>query len=326
MNAPRREPADAIDGLLVLDKPLGVSSNTALQHARRLLKARKAGHTGTLDPLASGLLPITLGEATKFSADLLDADKDYDAQLGLGAETTTGDAEGEVTARRPVAVSREQFEAVLARFLGSQQQTPPMHSAIKQAGRPLYELARQGQHVERTPRTVNIARLHLLHWDPLAPVIAVSCSKGTYVRVLAQDIGAALGCGAHLQALRRTRVGPLRLDQAVNLEALQARDLAARRAALLPVDALLAGLPRLSLDPAASARFAHGQRLPHAAEHERVRVYGADGALIGLARCAHGWLEATRLVAHGGTAAGAAAVTPAPRPSIAIEHRIGEAS
>jgi tRNA pseudouridine55 synthase len=322
MNAKRREPADAIDGLLVLDKPLGVSSNTALQHARRLLQARKAGHTGTLDPLASGLLPITLGEATKFSADLLDADKEYEAQLALGAETTTGDAEGEVTARRPVDVTRAALEAVLARFVGAQQQTPPMHSAVKRDGRPLYELARLGQEVERSARTVTIGRLELLRWDPLAPVVLVGCSKGTYVRVLAQDIGAALGCGAHLQALRRTRVGPLRLDQAVSLDELQALDLAGRRAALLPLDALLASLPRVDLDAAAAARFAHGQRVPREGETARLRVYGADGALIGLARCAGGWLEATRLVAR----AEAPAVTTAQRANIAIEHRIGEAS
>lgn len=321
----RRPPADPIDGVLALDKLLGVSSNTALQQARRLLQASKAGHTGTLDPLASGLLPLTFGEATKFSADLLDADKDYEAQLALGAVTTTGDAEGEVIERRPVEVAREAFEAVLARFIGPQQQVPPMHSAIKKDGQPLYALARQGQEVERAPRQITIAQLQLLRWDPQAPVVAVTCSKGTYVRVLAQDIGAALGCGAHLKALRRTRVGPLRLAQAVTLDRLQAQDLAGRRAWLQPMDALLAGLPRVQLDAAASARFAHGQRVPREGECARVRVYGADGALMGVARCAGGWLEATRLVAQA-EAGPARHVTAAQRQTIAMENGIEEAS
>lgn len=321
----RRASADPIDGVLALDKPRGVSSNTALQQARRLLQARKAGHTGTLDPLASGLLPLTFGEATKFSADLLEADKDYEAQLALGAVTTTGDAEGEVTEQRPVSVSREQFEAVLERFVGSQQQLPPMYSAIKRDGQPLYLLARQGEEVERTPRQITIARLRLLQWDPLLPVIALTCSKGTYVRVLGQDIGAALGCGAHLQALRRTRVGPLHLDQAVSLERLQEHDLNGRRAWLQPMDTLLASLPSVTLDAPSSARFAHGQRVPRDGEHERVRVYGANGALMGVARCTGGWLEATRLVAQASEAP-APVVTARPQERFAMEVRIEEAS
>jgi tRNA pseudouridine55 synthase len=325
-NSKRRAPADPIDGILALDKPLGVSSNTALQHARRLLQARKAGHTGTLDPLASGLLPLTFGEATKFSADLLDADKDYEAQLALGAVTTTGDAEGDVIERRPVAVSRDQLEAVLAGFVGSQQQVPPMHSAIKRDGQPLYELARLGQIVARAPRRITISRLQLQRWDPLAPVIEVSCSKGTYVRVLAQDIGAALGCGAHLQALRRTRVGPLRLAQAVTLDELQVQDVTQRRARLQPIDTLLAGLPCVTLDAAATARFAHGQRVPREGECERQRVYGADGALMGVARCSGGWLEAIRLIAQAPATAAGNAVTAVAGQQIAIEHGIEEAS
>ena len=326
-NAKRRAPADPIDGVLALDKPLGVSSNTALQHARRLLQARKAGHTGTLDPLASGLLPLTFGEATKFSADLLEADKDYEAQLALGAVTTTGDAEGDVIERRPVTVSREQLEAVLAGFMGCQSQVPPMHSAIKRDGQALYELARQGQTVARAPRQITITRLQLQHWDPLAPVIEVSCSKGTYVRVLAQDIGAALGCGAHLQALRRTRVGPLCLAQAVTLDELQAQDVTQRRARLQPIDTLLASLPSVTLDAAATARFAHGQRVPREGHCERLRVYGSDGALMGVARCSDGWLEATRLVGQAQTPAAARdAATTATGQQIAIEHGIEEAS
>jgi len=302
-SASRRAPADPVDGVLVLDKPRGLSSNTALQHAKRLLQARKAGHTGTLDPLASGLLPLTFGEATKFSADLLDADKEYEACIALGAVTSTGDAEGAVLQRRPVAVGAAQFEQVLARFRGPQQQVPPMHSALKKDGRPLYELARAGTEVERAPRQIVIHRLQLLQWDELAPCVTVACSKGTYVRVLAQDIGAALGCGAHLQALRRTRVGPLRLEQALALDSLQALALEARRARLLPADALLAGLPSVRLDAADSARLRHGQRVAQAGAVERLRVYGADGCLLGVGRCAGGWLEATRLVAQAGSAA-----------------------
>jgi len=324
-NAKRRAPADPIDGVLALDKPLGVSSNTALQQARRLLQARKAGHTGTLDPLASGLLPLTFGEATKFSADLLEADKDYEARLQLGAVTTTGDAEGEVIQRRPVDVGREQFESVLERFVGGQQQVPPMHSAIKRDGQPLYALARQGQQVERTPRQITISRLRLLEWNALLPLIEITCSKGTYVRVLAQDIGAALGCGAHLQSLRRTRVGPMRLEQAVSLDDLQAMDLTGRRSRLQPMDALLASLPSVTLDAAASARFAHGQRLPREGECARLRVYGADGALMGVARCAGGWLEATRLVAQDADRP-VQPVTAGSRGKIAMEIGIEETS
>jgi tRNA pseudouridine55 synthase len=296
----KRAAADPIDGVLALDKPVGMSSNLALQKARRLLQARKAGHTGTLDPLASGLLPLTFGEATKFSADLLDADKEYEATLALGVSTDSGDAEGAVLEQRPVAVSRAQLEQVLSRFTGTLQQVPPMHSALKYEGRPLYELARRGLTVARAARTVHIARLELLEWDALRPRLAVACSKGTYVRVLAQDIGAALGCGAHLAALRRTRVGPLRLDQAAPLAALEAQPLAARRAALLPLDTLLGSLPAVALDARAAARFAHGQRvaLAGAPEAARVRVAGPDGRLLGLARGAGGWLEPLRLLAQ----------------------------
>ena len=296
----RRAQADPLDGVLALDKPLGMSSNQALQTARRMLQARKAGHTGTLDPLASGLLPLCFGEATKFSADLLDADKQYEARLHLGVTTTTADSEGEVLEERPVAIDPAAFEAVLARLRGPQLQVPPMHSALKREGRPLYELARAGISVERAARPVVIHRLELLHWDPVQPCVLVDCSKGTYVRVLAQDIGAALGCGAHLAGLRRTRVGHLHLGPAVTLEALAALDLGGRRALLLAPDTLVGSLPRVDLDAPASARFAHGQRLAAggAAPAARVRVYGAGGRLLGLARCQDGWLEALRLVAQ----------------------------
>jgi tRNA pseudouridine55 synthase len=217
-----------------------------------------------------------------------------------------------VLERRPVAVHREQFEAVLARFVGSGTQVPPMHSALKRDGRPLYELARAGLEVERASRAVCILRLALLEWDATRPRVLVECSKGTYVRVLAQDIGAALGCGAHLRALRRTRVGHLRLEQALRLDELEALDLAARRERLLPVDFLLASLPRVALDERAAAGFAHGRTVPAgAAEHDdapppdapRVRVYDAAGRLMGVARRAGGMLEPARLVAQDDAAA-----------------------
>src|SRR5512145_1232425 len=202
MAKPRGE---RVDGVLLLDKPVGVTSNRALQTARRLLNARKAGHTGTLDPMASGLLPVMLGEATKFSADLLDADKSYRATVRLGVTTTTGDGEGEVIERRPVALAPGDVEAALQRLTGAIEQVPPMHSALKREGRPLYELARAGIEVERAPRPVRIDRLQVVERADDALVLDVDCSKGTYVRVLAEDLGRALGCGAHLAALRRTR-------------------------------------------------------------------------------------------------------------------------
>jgi tRNA pseudouridine55 synthase len=294
----RRPQFDPVDGVLLLDKPVGVTSNAALGRARRLLGARKAGHTGTLDPLAGGLLPLTFGEATKFSADLLDADKAYEARVRFGVATATGDGEGEVTSRRPVAFDRAQLEAALRRFSGEIEQVPPMHSALKHEGRPLYALARAGRSVERAPRRVRIDRLDLLDFDGADAVLALDCSKGTYVRVLAEDLGAALGCGAHLAALRRTRVGRMAVDAAVGFDALEALDLPARRALLLPPDALLAGLPRVELDDGDAGRFAHGQRLPLALPPApRVRVYGRDARLLGVASVdARGVLAPQRLI------------------------------
>jgi len=293
-----RPKGDPVDGVLLLDKPRGMSSSAAVGKARWLLKARKAGHTGTLDPLATGLLPLTFGEATKFSADLLDADKAYEAHVRFGVTTTTGDLEGEVTSREPVTFDRARLEAVLPRFTGEILQMPPMHSALKREGRPLYELAREGRVVERTPRQVRIDRLQLLAFDGTEAVLAVECSKGTYVRVLAEDLGAALGCGAHLAGLRRTRVGALQLGNALKLDELEALDLPARRARLLPPDALLAGLPRVELDASDAGRFAQGQRLPlRIAAAPRVRVYARDAQLLGVASVdEHGVLAPQRLV------------------------------
>ncbi|MCK6412451.1 MAG: tRNA pseudouridine(55) synthase TruB [Azonexus sp.] len=271
-----------VDGVLLLDKPVGLSSNDALQKARRLFSAAKGGHTGTLDPLASGLLPLCFGEATKFSADLLDADKTYEAELKLGVETDSGDAEGQVTATSTVNVEKAQFLAVLPQFTGPIEQVPPMHSALKRDGRPLYELARQGIEVERAARAVTIHVLDLLDFAGDVARIRVCCSKGTYIRVLAADIGRVLGCGAHLSALRRTRVADLDLANAVTLAELEALAEEARPARLAPVDALLSSLPQVELDPAAAERFSHGNPvalLP--GPGGKIRVYAA-GRLLGV--------------------------------------------
>ena len=279
-----RPKGDPVDGVLLLDKPVRMTSSAAVAKARWLLGARKAGHTGTLDPLAEGLLPLTFGEAAKFAADLLEADKAYEARVHFGATTSTGDLEGEVTARRPVSFDREQLEAVLPRFTGAIVQVPPMHSALKRQGRPLYELARAGEVVERRPRQVRINALRLLGFDGTEAVLAVDCSKGTYVRVLAEDIGAAMGCGAHLSGLKRTRVGPLSIDGALTIAGLEALDPPARRARLLPLDALLASLPSVELGERDAGRFCHGQRLAlRIAPAPRVRVYARDARLLGVA-------------------------------------------
>jgi tRNA pseudouridine55 synthase len=271
-----------VDGVLLLDKPVGLTSNDALQKARRLFSAAKGGHTGTLDPLASGLLPLCFGEATKFSADLLDADKTYEATLRLGIETDSGDAEGQITATATVAVSDEDIRKVLPGFSGAILQVPPMHSALKRDGRPLYELARQGIVVERPARPVTIHAIDVLGRDADTLRLRVRCSKGTYIRVLATDIGRALGCRAHLAALRRTAVATLDLAQAVSLADLESLDEPARLGWLQPVDALLRGLPDLSIDMAAALRFRHGNPvdLPPGLTG-KIRVY-AEGRLLGI--------------------------------------------
>ena len=271
-----------VDGVLLLDKAVGISSNDALQKARRLFSAAKGGHTGTLDPLASGLLPLCFGEATKFSADLLDADKTYEAELVLGVTTDSGDAEGRVTATAAVDVVEGNVRRVLPAFLGDIAQVPPMHSALKRDGRPLYELARQGLEVERAPRAVTIHALELLAFAGDRLRLRVTCSKGTYIRVLASDIGQVIGCGAHLGALRRTRVGDLDLTRAVTLAELEVGDEAARFANLLPVDALLRGLPMIDLDGDAAVRFRHGNPVactPGTSGKRRVYV---AGRLVGI--------------------------------------------
>lgn len=300
MSQPRRPPRRRVDGVLLLDKPAGMTSNAALQKARWLLNAAKAGHTGTLDPMATGLLPLCFGEATKFAGELLTAGKRYAATLRLGVRTDTADAEGQVLETRPVAVTREQVEVALARFRGDILQVPPMHSALKRDGRPLYEYARKGIEVERKPREVSIFKLDILKFDVDRLDFDVDCSKGTYVRSLAEDIGAALGCGAHLTALRRTRIGNLRLEDAVTLEALEALPPEARYTLLRPADALLEELPRLDLDEAAALRFSHGQSVGGAEgrPNGRLRVYAEDGRFLGLATVSpEGLVAPVRLLA-----------------------------
>jgi tRNA pseudouridine55 synthase len=268
----------AVHGVLLIDKPSGITSTAALARARRALRAEKGGHTGTLDPLATGLLPLCFGEATKFASDLLDADKAYVATLRLGVKTDSGDADGRIVDTRAVDVDRAAIDAALARFRGPLEQVPPMHSALKRDGKPLYEYARQGITVERAPRAVTIRRLEVLAYDGADTLtIDVACTKGTYIRVLAEDIGEALGCGAHLIALRRTRVGDIALDASIALERFEALPESDRDAFLLPVDTLIRALPRIDLDTALASRFAEGQRLPWPDDGQRgrVRVYRA---------------------------------------------------
>jgi tRNA pseudouridine55 synthase len=286
-----------LHGVLLLDKPLGLSSNHALQRAKRLFHAEKAGHTGTLDPLASGLLPICFGAATKFSQASLDADKRYVATLRLGRTTTTGDLEGSTVEERVVDVGQASVDAVLPRFVGAIDQRPPMHSALKHEGRALYEYAREGREVERAARRITVHTIDVLLLEASTLVLDVHCSKGTYVRTLAEDIGAALGCGAHLAALRRTASGALRVEQAVTLDALEALSPLERDARLLPPDVLLADWPECRLSADEAARFLTGlRRRVDAADMPRVRVYGPDARVLGVAHITAGELIPDRLL------------------------------
>jgi tRNA pseudouridine55 synthase len=284
---PQKKPRDPVDGVLLLDKPVGLSSNDALIKAKRVMNAKKAGHTGTLDPFATGLLPLCFGEATKFSQDLLEADKTYDATVHLGIMTNTGDTEGEPIETLPVEVTIGQIEAALARFRGPILQVPPMYSALKRDGKAYYEYAREGITLEREARPVTIHGLELIGYEAPMLKIRVTCSKGTYVRVLGEDIGAALGCGAHLNALRRIQVGALTAETMITLEDLQAHS--EPLSLLAPVDALLSSFPSVELTPELAKRFLNGQRLALGkeavvvpAELGRVRVY-TEGKLLGTA-------------------------------------------
>ena len=302
--SPARQPRRALHGVLLLDKPLGWTSNDALQKAKGILRAEKGGHTGTLDPLATGLLPLCFGGATKFSQASLDADKRYTATLRLGQRTSTGDREGEVIEERPVNVDRATIEAACRRFTGLIAQTPPMHSALKHEGKALYEYARAGISIERPAREVTIHGIDILHWHDAELVLDVRCSKGTYIRTLAEDIGATLQCGAHLSALRRTGSGALDLKDAITLEALQALCEAQREARLLPADVLLSSLPAVHLPDDEAGRFLNGLRRRVAlADAPAVRVYrrppeppDAPMAFLGTAHITAGELIADRLL------------------------------
>jgi tRNA pseudouridine55 synthase len=299
IKAPRR----AVDGILVLDKPEGLSSNQALQAAKRLFAAAKAGHTGTLDPVATGVLPLCFGEATKVSRFLLGADKVYRTQALLGVATDTGDREGQVTAEHPVSVTRAQLEAALRAHTGTVSQVPSMYSAIKHGGEPLYRLARRGEEVARDPREVEIYRLDLLDFAAPAFEVEIHCSKGTYVRTLIADIGTALGCGAHVTALRRTAVGAFTDADAYTLDALRARRGGgppdALDGCLAPIERALAHLPRVELPEGYAALVRRGQaiRPPLGAPPGWVAIYSTAGAFIGMGETlADGRLAPRRLV------------------------------
>jgi len=296
--------------VLLLDKPTGRTSNAAIQQVKRLFAAAKAGHVGTLDPLASGLLPVCLGEATKFSTDAFSADKSYDAEVLLGVTTTTGDREGEVLARKPVEVKRDQLVVVLAAFTGVLAQTPPMYSALKRDGKPLYAYARAGLTVERAPRSITIHGITLLDFAGDRFTINVSCTKGTYIRVLAEDIGAALDCGATLAGLRRTQVGNFGLADAVSLAELEQLPEAQRTDRLLPVDSLADGLPALELETGAVTRILQGQGAQIDIRDDisgLVRLYGPGRRFLGLGELdTTGRLSPKRLVATSQSASSAA--------------------
>lgn len=296
--APVRPPRRAVHGVLLLDKPVGLTSQQALSRAKRLLRAEKAGHTGTLDPLAGGLLPLCFGAATKFAQASLEADKAYRATLRLGQTRVGGDLEGEVLRERPVAFSEAALHEALAAFTGVLQQVPPMHSALKHEGRALYDYARAGIEVERAPRTVTIHALECVQWRGDTLVLDVRCSKGTYVRTLAEDLGERLGCGAHLAGLRRTASGALRVEAAITLDALEALDEPGREVRLLSADVLIAAWPEVRLAHEEAARFLSGLRRRLARpDAPAVRVYGPEPrAFLGSAHITGGELIADRLL------------------------------
>ena len=305
----RRRSWREIDGIVLLDKPAGLSSNQALQRVRRALSAAKGGHAGTLDPMATGMLPLCLGQATKACGQLLGSTKAYRARVVLGASTDTGDADGVVIADSPVpALLRDRIESVLAGFVGAVEQVPPMYSALKRDGRPLYELARRGEHVIREPRQVHIGRLELLSSGPCELTIEVTCSKGTYIRVLGEDIARALGTCGHLGELRRLWVEPFQDEDMVTLEAIEAwvESPAASTIAvpwLLPVDRAFTGLPRLDLDVLQSLHLRQGRILEAPAsgpvDATTARAYGPDGGFLGLVELGGGQVRVARLFVHG---------------------------
>lgn len=300
MNAPRtRVQRRPVHGVLLLDKPLGLSSNDALQKAKWLLRAEKAGHTGTLDPLATGVLPLCFGAATKFSQLHLDADKSYEAVAQLGVRTASGDSEGEVMERREVpAITPQRLAEVQAQFTGALTQVPPMHSALKKDGKALYEYARAGVEVEREPRQVKVFELRLELLEPALLKIVAQVSKGTYIRTLGEDIGQALGCGAHLRSLRRIATGPFEQAQCITLPELEALPESDREGRLLPVQALLPGHQPVTLGTDDAARFLSGLRRRGSwRDAEQVAVFGeAPRALLGTAHVKAGELIPSRLL------------------------------
>jgi tRNA pseudouridine55 synthase len=300
MNAPRtRVQRRPVHGVLLLDKPLGLSSNNALQRCKWLLRAEKAGHTGTLDPLATGVLPLCFGAATKFSQLQLEADKTYEATIRLGEKTATGDAEGDVIEERAVpAIDAAQLAQLVQRFTGPQRQIPPMHSALKKDGKALYEYARAGEHVEREARDVVIHELTLELEAPHAVRMRAKVSKGTYIRTLGEDIGEAIGCGGHLTSLRRVATGQFGIAQCVTLEAFEAMSEDARVASLLPVDSLLTGHTPVTLDADNAGRFLSGlRRRGDWRDDEQVAVFGdRPRALLGTAHVKGGELIPGRLL------------------------------
>ncbi len=298
MNKPRVDRQE-VNGVLLLDKPLGLTSQQAVARVKRLFSARKAGHTGTLDPMADGLLPIGLGEATKFSQFLLDADKGYLASIRLGATTSTGDVEGEILQQRPVDVTEAEVRGVLQRFIGMQNQTPPMHSALKVAGKPLYAYARAGVMVERQSRAIVIKDIQLIDFKENIVNIRVLCSKGTYIRVLAEDIGSALACGAHLIALTRESAGGFKLVQAISCDTLESLSLAERMDQLLPIDAFASSLERIELEADQTRRIMTGQEVVQPAVPVGLyRLYDDQMAFFGVGEVESGVLKARRLTSQ----------------------------
>jgi tRNA pseudouridine55 synthase len=290
-------PRPMIHGVLLLDKPAGLTSNAALQRVRRLFGRIKAGHTGTLDPLATGLLPICLGEATKFSHSLLDADKTYEAVIRLGFVSSTGDAEGSIRETGTPDFDDEKLQEVVRAFIGPILQRPPMHSALKKDGRPLYAYARAGIEVERSMRNVLIKNLEIADLKTNSLSIRVTCSKGTYIRVLAQDIGEALGCGGHLSALRRTRIADLNVAAAIGLEDLERSGPAIGATRVLPVDLLVSAYPALRLDSAQTKRVSTGLEVRPAVgfvPQGPVRLYGPAGIFLGVGEGRSGGIVAPK--------------------------------
>jgi tRNA pseudouridine55 synthase len=273
-----------INGVLLLDKPLGFSSNQALQKVKWLYSAAKAGHTGTLDPLATGLLPICLGEATKFAQYVTDADKTYIATIKLGATTTTGDAEGEVLTCSPVNVTSAQFAAICQQFIGEISQMPPMYSALKFEGRALYTYAREGVDIARQSRLIHISHISVDNFNGDVAQITVACSKGTYIRTLAEDVGTKLGCGAHLIGLRRTETAGYLLNQAVTIEQLGALPIEQRESLLLPMDSAIEHLPKVILNADAAFYIMQGQAVWQAGKiaNSELRLYDENQQFLGL--------------------------------------------